>query len=320
MGGFFWAYMGPGEPPILPKHDYFVKPNTLREIGKTKLPVNWLQIMENSLDPIHSEWLHSWFTHYQRSGQTKKADGSFPQERTAKIGFDVFEYGIVKRRIYEGGTEEDNDWKIGHPILFPNILKVGTTFQVRVPVDDENTIHYLYTTTSYPGVEAPHQDIVPLYDYPNVTADGEIATATVLQQDMMAWVTQGTIADRTVEHLGSSDRGVILYRKVIDEMISRVADGEDPLGVFRDPKDDVQIDIGIDSSSPPLTATSIRSFGNLGSTVTGDTGKRAEVYLDPEVVEKLMRSGNGQEWSPILEEKIKMRLEYIRLQNAPATA
>jgi 5,5'-dehydrodivanillate O-demethylase len=315
MGGLFWAYMGPGEPPLLPKHDYFVQPNTLREIGITTLPVNWLQIMENSLDPIHSEWLHSWYTYYQRNGLTKTSDGKFPQARTKKIGFDVFEYGIVKRRYYEGGTEDDNDWAIGHPILFPNILKQGTSFQIRVPIDDETTRHYLYTTTFFPGVEAPHQDVVPIYDYPRLKDNGELSIETVLQQDMMAWVTQGPIADRTVEHLGASDRGVILYRKVIDEMISRVSEGEDPLGVFRDPNDDVQIDIEIDSISKPLTKTSVRSFGNLGATVSGDTGKRVPILIDPEVIEKQMRSGNGQEWSPVLEEKIKMRLAYVAQQN-----
>ncbi len=316
MGGLFWAYMGPGEPPLLPKHDYFVQPNTLREIGITKLPVNWVQIMENSLDPIHSEWLHSWFTYFQRNGKTKNEQGEFPQARTKKIGFDVFDYGIVKRRIYEGGTEGDNDWAIGHPILFPNILKQGTSFQIRVPVDDTNSIHYLYTTTFFPGVEAPPQDVVPVYEYKFFNEDGSFQVDTILQQDMMAWVTQGAIADRTVEHLGASDKGVILYRKVLDEMITVVEKGGDPLGVHRDPKDDVQIDVPIDSLSKPLTPTSIRSFGSLGSTQTLDTGRRAAMALDPEVIEKQMRNGNnGQEWSPVLEEKIKMRLAYVALQN-----
>jgi 5,5'-dehydrodivanillate O-demethylase len=52
---------------------------------------------------------------------------------------------------------------------------------------------------------------------------------------MMAWVTQGTISDRTTERLGSSDKGVILYRSVMMEQIERVERGEDPLGVIRDP-------------------------------------------------------------------------------------
>jgi 5,5'-dehydrodivanillate O-demethylase len=266
--------------------------------------------MENSLDPTHSEWLHSWFTYYLRHGKSQGADGTFPQARHAKIDFDVFEYGIVKRRYYVGGSEEDNDWKIGHPVLFPNILKVGNNFQIRVPVDDENTIHYLYSTVSYPGVTAPEQEVVPMYHYPNLTPTGEYATEWVLQQDMMAWVTQGRIADRTVEHLGASDRGIMLYRKVLDEMISRVAAGEDPLGVFRDPEHDGQIDIPIDSMLPPLTATSVRSAGR--GSFTGDTGSRVDTALDPEVVEKQMRTGQNL-ISPILEERIQMRLEYLRL-------
>jgi 5,5'-dehydrodivanillate O-demethylase len=326
MGGFFWAFMGPGEPPLLPKHDYFVKPNTLREIGKTLLPINWLQAMENSLDPIHSEWLHSWYTHYKRHGVKRLNGEPFPQARHAKIGFDIFEYGIIKRRYYEGGSEEDSDWKIGHPILFPNILKQGSTFQIRVPLDDENTLHYLYTTTSYPGVEAPIQDVVPVYDFPYLGENGEIATEWTTQQDMMAWVTQGRIADRTVEHLGSSDRGVILLRKVLDEMISLVAEGEDPLGVFRDAAHDGQIDVPVEAMLPPLTPTSARSAGREPARwVNGDDQRfysaadkknTNEVALDPEIVEKQMRSGGGQELSPILEEKIKMHIEYLKLQRA----
>jgi len=28
------------------------------------IPCNWLQIMENSLDPVHVEWLHQDFANY----------------------------------------------------------------------------------------------------------------------------------------------------------------------------------------------------------------------------------------------------------------
>ncbi len=30
----------------------------IRMLGRTLLPINWLQAMENSVDPIHTEWLH----------------------------------------------------------------------------------------------------------------------------------------------------------------------------------------------------------------------------------------------------------------------
>ena len=38
-----------------------------------------------------------------------------------KIGFDVWEHGIVKRRIEAGGSEAD-DWRIGHTVVFPYTL------------------------------------------------------------------------------------------------------------------------------------------------------------------------------------------------------
>jgi 5,5'-dehydrodivanillate O-demethylase len=58
---------------------------------------------------------------------------------------------------------------------------------------------------------------------------------TVSGQDMMVWVTQGPISDRTTERLGTSDQGVILYRNLLEENVRKVERGEDPMGVIRDP-------------------------------------------------------------------------------------
>jgi 5,5'-dehydrodivanillate O-demethylase len=45
-----------------------------------------------------------------------------------------------------------------------------------------------------------------------------------MNQDFVAWAGQGRIADRTKEHLGESDRGVILFRKrMLEEAASRRA-------------------------------------------------------------------------------------------------
>ena len=57
----------------------------------------------------------------------------------------------------------------------------------------------------------------------------------VMNQDFIAWVGQGVIADRTKEHLGESDRGVILMRKRLLEDLAAVAAGHDPKGTIRDP-------------------------------------------------------------------------------------
>ena len=54
----------------------------------------------------------------------------------------------------------------------------------------------------------------------------------------MAWVTQTPIADRTRERLGESDTGVIMLRRMLNEAMATVADGGDPMNVFRRPGDE----------------------------------------------------------------------------------
>ena len=57
----------------------------------------------------------------------------------------------------------------------------------------------------------------------------------VMNQDYIAWIGPGTVADRTMEHLGESDRGVILLRKRLLDDLDEVAAGRDPKGLIRDP-------------------------------------------------------------------------------------
>jgi 5,5'-dehydrodivanillate O-demethylase len=56
-----------------------------------------------------------------------------------------------------------------------------------------------------------------------------------MNQDFVAWVGQGGVADRTQEHLGESDRGVILMRKRMLEEAEVVKNGGEPKSVIRDP-------------------------------------------------------------------------------------
>jgi len=64
----------------------------------------------------------------------------------------------------------------------------------------------------------------------------------VQAQDHMAWETQGPIADRTNERLTSSDRGVILLREVMFRELKKVQQGQDPMGIVRDPANNPFID------------------------------------------------------------------------------
>ena len=143
--------------PELPRFDVFVM-DGVRDIGWTDLPCNFVQIMENAVDPHHTEWLHGRFFEFMARHQGFDAPASFGKKHV-KVGFDAFEWGIIKRRVVEGASEEDDDWKIGHPLVFPYNMRVGGAnieqMQIRVPIDRTTTRFMLYT------VHAPGRDRVP---------------------------------------------------------------------------------------------------------------------------------------------------------------
>jgi 5,5'-dehydrodivanillate O-demethylase len=242
MGGLLWAYLGPLPAPELPRYDLFVCDDAVRQIGITVIPCNWVQAMENSLDATHVEWLHGYYTNFLAE-QAAAATGEPFRRRDlrphVRIGFDRFEHGMIKRRIEEGGSEEDDDWKIGHPVVFPYILKTGavaaSSFQIRVPMDDTHTYHILYRVYR-PGIPVPPevQERVTVHTLPWQEANGDAVVNYTLAQDMMAWVTQGEIANRPLEKLGASDTGIIMYRQMLEEQIDRVARGEEPIEVYHD--------------------------------------------------------------------------------------
>jgi 5,5'-dehydrodivanillate O-demethylase len=61
----------------------------------------------------------------------------------------------------------------------------------------------------------------------------------------MAWETEGPVVDRTKELLGVSDRGIVLYRKMLNEQIAAVQAGKEPLGLIRDPAKNRQISVKV---------------------------------------------------------------------------
>ncbi|GAB7389142.1 aromatic ring-hydroxylating dioxygenase subunit alpha [Bacillaceae bacterium] len=254
MGGLIFAYLGPEPAPLLPRYDGFVVENAIRMIGHAVIPANWLQIMENSMDPVHTEWLHGHYDIYQKSLKGLDVKDAF-RKHHVKIAFDRFEYGLIKRRLLEGQTEDCDDWKIGHPVVFPYILAVGGTggpgtyaFQMRVPMDDHHTWHVWYQSYAVePGREIPPslRETV-LYEVPYRDENGEFLVDYIDGQDIMCWITQGAIADRTTERLGTTDKGIILFRQLLKEQIDKVERGEDPIGVIRDPEKNKFIELPLE--------------------------------------------------------------------------
>lgn len=236
LGGLIWAYLGPQPVPLLPRWDFLLRDELNKTIRITPLPCNWLQCMDNSLDPIHFEHLHGHYGNYvmKKMGRPPMINPR-PHKR---IDFDVFEYGIYKRRLVEGQPEDATDWTVGHPILFPNILSQGgpdqMSCQLRVPTDDTKTMHFVILgERPKPGAVLRKQvsvGRVPLeYD-----EFGRVLAPTIVPQDEAAWVGQGPITDRTSEHLTTSDRGIMLFRKLLLENMDIVQRGDDPMCVIRD--------------------------------------------------------------------------------------
>ena len=163
-----WAYMGPSPAPLIPMWEPYTYENGYSDIGIAELPCNWLQCQENSHDPVHLEWLHGYWGVVQQREKAialgGEADLSPIIPRNHKeIGFTEFEHGIIKRRVVEGTSKEDHDWKVGHPALFPNILFVGDgvkcNFQYRTPVDDTTTLHITwFFYKAAPGTTLPRQE------------------------------------------------------------------------------------------------------------------------------------------------------------------
>ena len=241
LGGLIFIYMGPGPAPLLPRWGILTWDETVRDIAITRLPCNWLQAQENSLDPVHTEHLHDYASRYFT--QVLAGDEPDFQRRRAhtEIDFDIFDHGIIKRRTTTDHGKDHPQWSIGHSILFPNILWVGGgTMQWRVPADDTHTTHItLYAWRATPGGKAPVQDVVPSREVQLTEPDGTFRDLQVIfNQDYMCWATQGDIAKRDLEKLGRSDKGIQMYRKMLREQIELVRNGGEPTtNIFRDASD-----------------------------------------------------------------------------------
>ncbi|NIO12151.1 MAG: Rieske 2Fe-2S domain-containing protein [Deltaproteobacteria bacterium] len=282
-GGLIFAYLGPDPAPELPRWRHLMRENTVREAALAVLPCNWLQTVEGNIDPVHLEWLHAYTPKQLRDVQGYPARGARPFKHT-KVGFDMFEYGIIKRRTMEGTTEKDEPWTAGHPMIMPGVLFQGTKimagFQYRVPMDDVTTlVLQLAIYCPPPGYQAPRQDNVPAYEATLYDEDGRLTMRTINSQDLTAWVAQGPNVDREKEILGESDQGIIMWRNMLAEQIKIVENGGDPLGVIRDPEKARNIELPVEweggTSGARMDPRTLRPHGPALQPKDGSRGPAA---------------------------------------------
>jgi 5,5'-dehydrodivanillate O-demethylase oxygenase subunit len=230
--GLLWVYMGPQPAPLVPDWEPFSRENVFTQVALAEIPCNWLQCQENSIDPVHFEWMHENWGKRLREG-----DNVTYGPKHLKLDFDEFEYGFVYKRVREGGDESHPFWTIGRVALWPNGFFLGDHFEWRVPIDDENTLSVLWKLTHVPKEREPYrQPAIPTWTGPVYDDKGNWITSHVMNQDFLGWVGQGRIADRTKENLGVSDRGIAMVRRRFFEELDRVAAGHDPKGIIRDPE------------------------------------------------------------------------------------
>jgi 5,5'-dehydrodivanillate O-demethylase len=228
-GGLLFTYMGPAPVPEFPMWEALTWTGGFAEVVRSELPCNWLQCQENSIDPVHFEWMHDNWS--QRLAGKHDYAG-----KHIKLGFEELDYGMVYRRMIEGMSEDSELWLNGRMVLFPIGFYLGEQFEWRVPIDDENTLNLCWFYSVPPKDVGPYkQHRVPTWVSPIKDETGRWITSHVINQDFVAWIGQGTIADRTREYLAASDRGVTMLRRQYFEEIKRMEAGDDPKWVIRDP-------------------------------------------------------------------------------------
>ena len=233
-----------GPAPELPRYEAYVM-DGIRDIGWSTIPCNWLQVMENAVDPYHVEALHGNYFEFIATQKGMEMPSAFSANKHEKVAFDTFDHGIIKRRLLVGQDEESDDWKIGHPLVFPYKMWVGGNgvfqMQIRVPIDDTHTWLLFYTVHAPEGAELPSDPPIVDYEYQWLDEKGEHIVDYIEGQDIMAWVTQGEIADRTTEMITKSDLGVIACRRMYREAIEAAAEGRDPTAVVREPHELIKL-------------------------------------------------------------------------------
>jgi 5,5'-dehydrodivanillate O-demethylase oxygenase subunit len=236
LGGLLWAYLGPAPEPLLPPWDLLVAENCFKQIGWTILNCNWLQCMESSVDPVDNP--HLMGGRFQKGNGRRRAKPASGGRPHVVSEFERNKYGVVQRCRVGDGTADTVSWVEAHPLIFPVMVRQGNGFrqelQIRVPLDDTHTwnLHY---QCFFPGLDVPipQQDEIPLFEIPIKDDEGEFIWEVPGVRDMVLWVSQGDILDRSREHLSEGDRGVELYRQILQQQVAIVEDGGDPINTFR---------------------------------------------------------------------------------------
>jgi 5,5'-dehydrodivanillate O-demethylase oxygenase subunit len=227
-GGLVFAYLGPRPAPLLPKYDLLFREDCHRVVYSKEEHCNWLQRAENGYDPHHLMALHA---------------PGYPQIalKPAKISWEKAWYGCRTLQQYP-----DSLVNVTHQIFPSHTRRLAARagdeprhyLNLRVPTDDTTTTtFFLSAKIAEKGpytLETRGHEKCERLAFERVE-DGWWGIPSH-EQDRIAQESQGPIADRSREYLGTSDEGLIMLRRTLRDSIRAVAEGRDPFGVIRDPE------------------------------------------------------------------------------------
>lgn len=262
--GMIFAYLGDGEAPQLPPIDALTATEPYTFAFKGLIECNWLQALEVGIDPSHASFLHRFFEDenpedsFGKQFRDVSANSDLPITKVLRefdrpsIGVEKADFGL---RIETVRELDDSDTHVRVTnLLFPNAFVIPmsptvTITQWHTPVDDHNCYWYaIFTSYDEPldqaTMRAQRLELYSLPDYRSrrdrsnnygFDAD-EQATLTytgmghdINVHDQWAIESQGSIQDRTKEHLGSSDKCIVAYRKLLMRSIKESEGGGAPI-------------------------------------------------------------------------------------------
>ncbi|MCE8008116.1 aromatic ring-hydroxylating dioxygenase subunit alpha [Aestuariivita sp.] len=262
--GIVWAYMGPGDPPPFPGLDCFAAPDSHVFAFKGLWRCNWLQAMEVGIDPAHASFLHRFLQDedpadsYGKQFRDTAANTDIPMTQLLRehprpdILVEETEYGlrlIALRHLDDGRTHVRVTNQIFPAAICIPMSNQMTITQWHVPIDDESCYWYSMFTSFADPVDkdlmraqrmkehhlpdyAPRHGAHDNYGYDPDEQASETYTGMGLDinvHDQWAVESMGAIQDRTQEHLGKTDVGIIQYRRMLRAAIAAVEAGGDGL-------------------------------------------------------------------------------------------
>jgi 5,5'-dehydrodivanillate O-demethylase oxygenase subunit len=257
LGGLIFAYMGPdaNHPPPLPQYSPLIDRGGQRQIETVRHSAyNWFNFFENSADPAHICILHR----HAGYGEQSWGNHFFGYEEMPAFDYFEMDYGM-KGVMTKPGPTPDTEFADEMSLAFPSIIQVGDTEFVHAKLDAaklmrvgsqcEHTLfltpsdddHFMIFTVDYytgpdpeffeklkhmRAQEKPKEEVKEYDRRKYVPFKGNIR-----QEDVMTQSTQGALGERD-EQLGVSDRGVILFRRLVREAIETAWTGGVPRGVL----------------------------------------------------------------------------------------